>query len=173
LSVYALHVETLLAAGSIGLGVVAVPILIFGIFAALPSDAPSAGGTDPGTPILDAGVVVGAASLAVVVTLAVAVLVHRYAEFRDREPSPDDDLDALTVVSGGTRAMEAVAAGTFLSGLLATVVSLALLARVPDALGLLVGLTGVLLPVIVLVHATGAFLGYLLDVGGDDSATIG
>jgi hypothetical protein len=170
LSTYALHVETVLAAGSIGLGVVAVPILIFGAFAALPSDAPSAGSTDPGTPILDVGAAVGAASLALVVTLAVAVVVHRYAEVRDRSSAAD--LDTLGVVSGGVRIVETLAAVTLLVGVPATVVSLARLDRVPDALGLLVGTAGVLLPVVVLVHAAGAFLGYLLDVGDDeDGAT--
>jgi hypothetical protein len=176
LSTYALHVETLLAAGSIGLGVVAVPILIFGIFAALPSDAPSAGSTDPGTPILDAGAVVGAASLALVLALAVAVLAHRYVEVRDRDPSSTDELDALTVVAGGTRIVETLAAVTLLVGVPATVASLAQFDRVPDALGLLVAIAGVLLPVVVLGHAAGAFLGSLLGIGDDgegDPATVG
>lgn len=176
LSRYTLHVEALLAAGSLGLGVLAVPIVIFGMFAALPSDAPPSGRTDPGTPILDAGAVVVAASLALLVALAVAVLVHGYAELRGRESPFADGLGALTAVYGGVRIVETLAAATVLLGLLTAVGSLLTLERVPESLGLLVGIAGLLLPVVVLVHAAGALVGCVLGVGRDDEtepATVG
>lgn len=168
LSTYVLHVETTLAVASLGVGLLAVPIVLFGLFAALPTGPPPPEGTDPGTPILDVGLVVAVVSLALVVTLAVTVLVHGYTELRGRGPPSVDDLDAPTAVYGAVRAAETLTAGAFLAGLLAAAGSLSILGRVPDSFWLLVGVAGVLLPVVVIVHAAGAVVGYVLGVGRDD-----
>lgn len=152
-SAHPLHVETVLALASATLGYVAIPILIFGSFVAL--------GGEEG--ILAGGVLVAATSLFLLVSLAIALLVHAYTEVRHR-PLPADNLDALSVIYLGARAVETVTAVLVLLSLLASVASMALVETVPDLLGLLAVVTGLLLPVIVIVHATGALVGYVLGV---------
>jgi hypothetical protein len=151
-----LHVETSLAVISVSLGLVAIPIVVFGALAAL--------GSEPGTPILDAGMTVVVGSLISLAALAVTLLVHAYAEVRHRGLPSSGGLDATSIVYGGTRTLETLTAGTLLLGLLASAASLSTLGSVPGLVGLTTAVAGLLVPTIVCAHAAGTFLRYVFDL---------
>lgn len=154
LSAHPLCVEASLAVVSIGIGVLAVPIVAFGSLVALEGE----------TRILAAGmilVLVGALSL---LSLAVSLLVHAHLDVRRGRLRANDGSGAQSVAYTGSRVLQTLTAGTLLLGLLASALSLAARSSVPDLLILVVGAASVLLPPLVLVHAAGWFVGTSLDI---------
>ena len=145
----------MLALASVGLGVLALPIVVFGSLIAIGGE----------TRVLGVGMLVVAAGLLCLVVLSVALLVHAYTEISHRGLSLGDDPEILSVVYGGVRTAETVTAAVGLTSLLASVVTLFTLESVPGLLALTAGVAGTLLPTIVLVHAAGALVGYVFNVG--------
>jgi hypothetical protein len=170
---YTLHFEVALAGGSLALGIVALPFLVFGSLAALGSGPPGEG-ADLGTSILGVGALSLLAGVVVLGVLAVTLLVDTGVDVRRHGLPSTDGLDALAFVSGVTRAVETLFAGAFLAGLIGAVVSVGATGQLPDIVSAILVLSGLLLPAVVLVHAAGASVGYLLGVDetGDDSTAV-
>lgn len=143
LSEHPLHIETTFAAGAIGLALIATPFLSFGIFVALEGK----------TAILAIGVIFIAGSLLSMVGLAATVVSHIYSDIRQREFPASPKLDLQSVVYGGTRIVETVAAVGFLAGLVLAMLAGVITGSVPSLIWAMVVATAVLLALIILAHA--------------------
>ncbi|ERH00879.1 MAG: hypothetical protein J07HN6_02508 [Halonotius sp. J07HN6] len=147
LSGHPLHIEAAVAAAAIGLTLVATPFLSFGIFVALEGE----------TAILAIGVAFIAGSLLSVVGLAVTIVGHTYSDIRQHGFPASAELDLNSVVYGGTRAVETVAAVGLLAGLVSVVLASVIAGSVPNLIWAVVVATAVPLPPVVLAHATVTF----------------
>lgn len=174
LTTYTIHFKTALAAGSLVLGLVALPILAFGTLAALPTGGPPSEGANLGTSILSTGLLIALVGLVLLITLAVTLLIETGTAVRRRGLPSAGGHGALAFVSGITRAVETFLAGAFVMGLVAAVVAVLAVEQLPGIVSAVLLVSGLLLPLVVLLHGVGALGGYLLGVGdsdGDGTAT--
>lgn len=146
LSANGLYVEAGLAIIAIAAGVVALPIVTFGSFTALEGE----------TSILTAGLVVAVVCVGLLLLLSTLLLLHGYGEFRHGGPLLAKNRRTVSVAYLGTRLVETFVAGTFLTGVTASLVSAMSIETVPSLILFAVGSAGLLLPTVVLFHALGA-----------------
>jgi len=139
------YVEAGVAVTAVVAGAVAVPIVAFGALTAIGGE----------TTILTGGLVVAAVCLGLLILLAGLLLVRGYLEVRYRGMPFGGDDDVSATAYGAARTAEALAAGTFLVGLVASLASVASIGRVPSLILLAVGAGGVAMPALVLSRATG------------------
>lgn len=151
-SAHLLFVEASLALVSVGFGILAVPLVTFGSLLALGGE----------TRIVAAGIVVVLVGASVVVSLAVLLLIHARLDLHRGDIHIGDDF-VRSVAYSGSRVLQTLTAGILLLSLLASAVSLIVRNSVPDPLVLVVGAGGVFLPPLVLAHATGRFVGIVID----------
>ncbi|MFC7323664.1 hypothetical protein ACFQMF_03600 [Halorubrum rutilum] len=140
------YVEAGVAATAAVAGAVALPVVAFGALTAIGGE----------TSILTGGLIVAAVCLGLLTLLAGLLLVRASLEVRYRgAPFGGDDAGVSATLYGAARTAEAIAAGTFLVGLVASLASVASIGRVPSPILLAVGAGGVALPTLVLLRATG------------------
>ena len=164
-------VETLLAVVSVGIWIVALPIIIFGTFTAVGGD----------TSILDVGMIIVAAGFFSVTLLAVYTIVSTVLEIRHQGLFFDQTRDIASVAHDGSQVLKTITSGIFLLCILGYIVVLSLnyftelmlTTRSEAILPLLLQLLGVssfLLLATVFIHAFGAFVLTVFDVaiGADD-----
>lgn len=152
-AVNALYVETALAVLAIGLGILAVPFVTFGLFTALEGE----------TSILAGGLVIAAGGLVSLVALAATLLVHAYTEIRRQGLSFGGGHSTLLTVYAVSRWVETVTAGIFLVSLLAVIISGIAVGSVPELLPVVGGFSAILLLVVVISHSCGAIIRRVLD----------
>lgn len=152
LSAYPLYFEALFASVSLGLAIIAAPIVIFGMFVALGGESL----------ILEIGAVIMIGSLCATVSLAVALLIHAYYEVRQYGLPRTGNRASMSLLYDGTRAVETAIAIAVLSSLIGIPLSASLFESIPRVLWMLLGGSSIMLPVIVLTHAIVAFGGAIL-----------
>ena len=163
-------VETLLAVVSVGIWIVALPIIIFGTFTALGGD----------TSILDIGTIIVVAGFLIITLLAVYAVVSAILEIRHQGLFFDQMHDGASIAHAGIQFFKTLIAGVLLislfiwiiSALTATATSTAIpglsntsVSGSASALRMvfrwnlsLLAASGFLLPVTVLIHAFGALV---------------
>jgi hypothetical protein len=154
-SAHPLYVEASLAVAAIALGVLAAPIVAFGSLVALGGE----------TRILEIGMIVVVVGESLLVVLAVAALAHARLDVRRGALRAAGGARGVAYV--GSRVLQTLTAAALLLGLAVAAVSLAARGAAPEPLAVIVGAASVLLPVLVLVHATGRIVGTALDRGSD------
>jgi hypothetical protein len=143
------YVEAGVAVTAVVAGAVALPIVAFGALTAIGGE----------TSILTGGLIVAAICVGLLIALAGLLLVRGYLAVRYRGvPFGGDDAGVSVTLYGAARTAEAVAAGTFLVGVVASLASVASIGRVPSPILLAVGAGGVATPALVLLRATGEFV---------------
>jgi len=138
---------------TIALGVLAIPFLAFGSLAAI-------GGEES---ILAGGTAIVLFCIVLLLGLSVVLLSYAYLEV-DRRGTPfTGDHSVRTLAYDAIRTIETVAAGTFVGGLV-TMLGLAVsVGNVPTILSVTVLAAAIGLPVIVLAHAAGRFVLFVVD----------
>lgn len=150
-----LKIEMLLATIAVGTWIVALPVVLFGTFTALGGD----------TSILAAGMAIVAVGLFGVVVLAAWSLAQILIEVRNQGVPFSDSRSTSSAVYDGIQSVKAVIAGTFL---LASLTYLGLVLTVesgPTVVVQALGVSGLLLPIVVFVHAVGAVVGSVFESG--------
>ena len=138
---------------SIGLAVLAVPLLAFGSLAAIGGEGS----------ILAGGTAIVLLCTALLLGLAVVLLSYAYLEVDRRGIPFVGDRSTRTLAYDSIRTMETVAAGTFTGGLLAMLGLAVSVGNVPTILSVTVLAAAIGLPVTVLVHAAGRFVLFVVD----------
>ncbi|RKS75201.1 hypothetical protein BDK61_4748 [Haloarcula quadrata] len=151
MSANTLPVEILLTALSIAVWVIALPVVIFGSFTALGGD----------TSILSAGMMIVAAGSLGVIVLAAWVLIRTVIDIRNHGPPLRGADSTRAIAYDGIQSLKAATAGVFATSLLAYGVLSLTVQSGPTLVLQLIGVCGILLPVLVLIHGLGAFIGYL------------
>lgn len=163
-------VETLLAVVSAGIWIVALPIVIFGTFTALGGD----------TSILDVGMMIVVAGFLIVTLLAVYVVVSAVLKIRHQGLFFDQTHDVASIAHDGIQLLKTLIAGVLLISLFIWIISALTATATSTAIpGLsntsmsgsastlrmvlrwnlsLLGASGFLLPITVLIHAFGALV---------------
>ncbi|ELZ41641.1 hypothetical protein [Halorubrum tebenquichense] len=149
-----LYVETALAVIAIGVGIVSVPFVTFGVFTAIEGE----------TTILTVGSVIAAVAFVSLGTLSSLLVFHARVEVRRHGVSFTDSRGVISTVYTMARAVETLLAVTVLTSVLSVVVAAIAVGSVPDLLPALVGFSAVLLPVVVIAHGCGATARYVLDL---------
>lgn len=150
-----LKIETLVAAVAVGTWIVALPVVLFGTFTALGGD----------TSILDAGMAIVGVGLFGIVVLAAWSLAQILIEIRNRGVPFSDSRSTSSVAYDGIQSVKAVIAGTFLLALLTYLGLVLTVESGPTAVVQVLGVSGLLLPVVVFVHAVGAVVGSVFESG--------
>jgi hypothetical protein len=144
-----------LAAIAVGTWIVALPVVLFGTFTALGGD----------TSILDAGMAIVGVGLFGIVVLAAWSLAQILIEVRNDGVPFSDSRSTSSVAYDGIQSVKAVIAGTFLLALLTYLGLVLTVESGPTAVVQVLGVSGLLLPVVVFVHAVGAVVGSVFESG--------
>ena len=150
-----LKIEALVAAIAVGTWIVALPIVLFGTFTALGGD----------TSILAAGMAIVAVGLFGIAVLAAWSLAQILIEIRNHGVPFSDSRSTSSAAYDGIQSLKAVIAGTFLLALLTYLGLVLTVESGPTAVVQVLGVSGLLLPVVVFVHAVGAVVGSVSESG--------
>jgi len=149
-----LYVETALAVIAIGVGIVSIPFVTFGVFTAIGGDAT----------ILSIGSVIAALAFVSLGGLSSLLLFHAQVEARRHGVSFTDGQGVISTIYTTTRAVETLLAVTVLTSVFSVIVAAIAVGSVPDLFPALVGFSAILLPVVVISHGCGATVRYVLDL---------
>jgi len=150
-----LKIEALVAAIAVGTWIVALPVVLFGTFTALGGD----------TSILAAGMAIVAVGLFGIVVLAAWSLAQILIEIRNQGVPFSDSRSTSSAAYDGIQSLKAVIAGTFLLALLTYLGLVLTVESGPTAVVQVLGVSGLLLPVVVFVHAVSAVVGSVSESG--------
>ena len=149
-----LRIQVLLAAMAVAAGIIALPVVIFGSFTALGGD----------TSILSAGMVIVAVGFAITTVLAAWVVVYAYIETRN-QGLPFGDTHGFLSVSDGVWSLKVATAGVLLTLLLASIILALTIESGPTLMLQGLGVSCLLLPIVVFLHATVEVAGSMLGSG--------
>jgi len=149
-----LYVETGLAVIAIGVGIVSIPFITFGIFTAIGGDAT----------ILSIGSIIAALAFVSLGSLSSLLLFHAQVEVRRHGPSLNGGQGVISTVYMIIRVVETLLAVTVLTSVLLVIVASIAVGSVPDLFPALFGFSAILLPVLVTAHGCGATVLYALNL---------